>query len=70
MLSIMLDVQHSKMGKMVIKFKEFSLVVEQIGSKCLTRVRKKDLTLEDGKQKNIEKTHLMNHLSGEWRSIT
>lgn len=55
MLSIMLDVQHSQIGRMVIKFKEFNLVVEQLDDKCLTRVRKKDLTLEDGKQKNIQK---------------
>lgn len=32
---------------MVIKFKEFSLVVEQIGGNGLTRVRKGDLTLID-----------------------
>ena len=42
MLSIMPEIQSSKM---VIKFKEFSLVVEHIGDKCLTRVRKADLTL-------------------------
>lgn len=41
MLNIMLNVLHSKMGKMVIKFKEFSLVVEQIGDTSLTRVRKR-----------------------------
>ena len=56
---------------MVVKFKEFSLVVEQIGNHCLARVRRGDLSLvEGGKQKNMEENPLMNHLDGEGRSIT
>lgn len=47
-LSIVLHIQCSKMSKMVIKHKEFTLVGEQICGQCLIGIRKEDLT--DGGQ--------------------